>query len=204
MGCFKSKKTSNKNDKSDNKSNKSNKSNLFNSNNKDTTDKQTTKVFSELSDEILQEETKLYKEIDQLFHEFDTNNNLCLENFEFFKCLDILIERKKNEPIVRDRLVEFKNQVIVSKNKKIYKDEFRIILSSVLLEQFTVNELIEMFKTFDKKRDAKICASELVHIFKNLGVNITLEIAKNLIAEASYNGNNYIDFEEFVRVMLAK
>lgn len=161
-------------------------------------------MFSDVNEEILRIENNMYKEIDQYFHEYDTNNNQYLDSSEFMSCLEMIIKRKEDQPEVKTKLVEFKNQLILSKNKTLSKDQFRTIISSIIIDNFTMNELIEMFRIFDKKKDAKICEQELIHIFKNLGVEIDKEVAKELIKEASYNGNEYIDFEEFARVMLSK
>lgn len=174
------------------------------SNNSSEQDNKKKQMFSDVNEEILRVENEMYKEIDQYFHEFDTNNNMFLDANELMSCFDTVIKRKEEEPELKNKLIEFKNQVILTKNKLISKEQFRNIMSCILLENFTMNEMIEMFRIFDKKKDAKICENEIIHIFNNLGVSIDQEVAKELIKEASYNGNNYIDFEEFARVMMSK
>lgn len=67
-----------------------------------------------------------------------------------------------------------------------------------------LNELIHLFKSFDKKKDGKICANEIKHFFKNLGLVIDDDVANQLITEASLSKRSYLDFEEFIRAIIAK
>ena len=154
--------------------------------------------------DIIKEENKLYKEIDQLFHEHDKDNDLNLDKEEFIAAITEYLKRNKGNLELTERLESFIGQMIIPKRKKFTKEEFRIIMSSVAFEDFTINEMIDLFKTFDKKKDGKICAQELIHIFKNLGLNINKEIAGELIREASYANQDQIDFEEFARAILSK
>jgi Ca2+-binding EF-hand superfamily protein len=154
--------------------------------------------------DIIKEENKLYKEIDQLFHEHDKDNDLNLDGDEFTSAITEFLKRNKHDSDVKERVESFIEQMIISKRKKFTKDEFRIIMSSVAFEDFTINEMIDLFKTFDKKKDGKICPQELVHTFKNLGLNINKDIASELIREASYSNQEQIDFEEFARAILSR
>lgn len=154
--------------------------------------------------DLIKEENKLYKEIDQLFHEHDYDNDLSLDKEEFLTAVNNYMKRNQHNRELKEKLENFLSQMIVPKRKKFNKDEFRIVMSSVVFEDFTLNELIDLFKTFDKKKDGKICFQELMHTFKNLGLNIQKETAQELIKEASYGNPEFIDFEEFCRVILAK
>jgi len=154
--------------------------------------------------ELLKEENKIYKEIDQLFHEHDKDNDLALDKEEFNLAIKELLKRNYNNFELRGRIELFIEQMVIPKRKKFTKEEFRIIMSSVAFEEFTLNEMIDLFKTFDKKKDGRICAQELMHIFKNLGLNINKEVANSLIKEASYSNYDHLDFEEFARAILTK
>ncbi len=163
-------------------------------------DKQT---YSSQSD-IIKEENRIYKEIDQLFHEHDKDNDLTLDKDEFIAAISEFAKRSKNEPELRERLEYFIEQMLIPKKKKISKEEFRIIMSSVAFEDLTINEVVDLFKTFDKKKDGIITGEEIIHTFKNLGLNITKEVAGELIKEASNGDSEHIDFEEFIRAMLSR
>jgi calcium-binding protein CML len=178
MGCFKSKKNANIGEE--------------------------VKQVYEYQTQLITDENKLYKEIDQLFHEFDKDNDLSLDKEEFLNSLNELKRRYKTNIPVHERIQSFTEQLDLVKGKRFTKEEYRITLSSVVLDDFTVNELIDLFKTFDKKKDGRICAQELIHTFKKLGLNITKDIANELIEEASFGDSGKIDFEEFARALLAK
>lgn len=154
--------------------------------------------------EIIKEENKLYKEIDQLFHEHDKDNDLNLSKEEFITAINEYLKRNRSNFELCTRLESFIQQMIIPKRKKFTKEEFRIVMSSVAFEDFTINEMIDLFKTFDKKKDGRICVQELIHVFKNLGLNISKEIADELIKEASFANQEHIDFEEFARAILSK
>lgn len=175
----------------------------FKSKNNATNDEEIKKVYASQS-ELIKEENKLYKEIDQLFHEHDKDNDIQLDKEEFTNAITEYMRRNINNLELKERLETFIEQMIIPKRKKFTKEEFRIVMSSVAFEDFTINELIDLFKTFDKKKDGKICAQELIHTFKNLGLNVSKEIAHELIREASYGNQDFIDFEEFARAVLSK
>jgi calmodulin len=174
---------------------------LFSS--KPKTEQEDEQVYSSQSN-IIKEENKIYKDIDQLFHEHDKDNDLCLDKEEFTIAITEYSKRSKNDPELRERLEYFIEQMLIPKNKKFSKDEFRIIMSSVCFEDLTMNEVVDLFKTFDKRKDGKINENEIVHTFKNLGLNITTDIARELIKEASYGDEEHIDFEEFIRIILSR
>jgi Ca2+-binding EF-hand superfamily protein len=161
------------------------------------------KVFPEQAKMML-EENKLYKEIDQLFHEFERNNDRTLDREEFTDAIKEFHKRNLNNKELRERVEMFIDQMVIDKKKIFTKDEFRIIMSSIVFEEFTINELIDLFKTFDKKKDGVIDKQEIMYVFKNLGLEILDETAAEMIMEAKLNKSHTIDFEEFARAILAK
>ncbi|KAM0012120.1 putative EF-hand domain-containing protein [Helianthus debilis subsp. tardiflorus] len=60
------------------------------------------------------------------------------------------------------------------------------------------------FRVFDKDQNGFISASELCHVMKNLGEKLTDEEVDETIHEADVDGDGRIDYEEFVKVMMAK
>lgn len=174
----------------------------FKSKNKE--EKEEDKIIFEEQSDLIKEENRLYKEIDQLFHQHDKDNDLTLDKEEFEGAYFEYMQKTANSDPLSSRMKMFYEQMEIPKKKKFNKEEFRIVMSSVVLEDFTMNEMIDLFKTFDKKKDGKICTQEIMHIFKNLGLDISQEAACKLISEASYGDNEEIDFEEFARAILAK
>ena len=62
--------------------------------------------------------------------------------------------------------------------------------------------MLEAFKVFDTKGKQKFGDSELSDICKRLRCEFTQEEIKEMISVADINGDGFIDFEEFVRIML--
>ncbi|KAB5511114.1 hypothetical protein DKX38_030200 [Salix brachista] len=65
-------------------------------------------------------------------------------------------------------------------------------------------ELKEAFKVFDKDQNGYISAAELRHVMTNLGEKLTDEEVEEMIREADVDGDGQVNYEEFVRMMLAK
>ena len=65
-------------------------------------------------------------------------------------------------------------------------------------------ELQEAFKVFDKDGNGTISAAELRHVMTNLGEKLTDEEVDEMIREADVDGDGKINYEEFVKMMMAK
>ncbi|CAA6669159.1 unnamed protein product [Spirodela intermedia] len=67
-----------------------------------------------------------------------------------------------------------------------------------------MEELKEAFRVFDKDQNGFISAAELRHVMTNLGEKLTDEEVDEMIREADVDGDGQINYEEFVKVMMAK
>merc|ERR1711948_114238 len=65
-------------------------------------------------------------------------------------------------------------------------------------------KLKEAFRVFDKDGNGFISAAELRHIMTNLGEKLTDEEVDEMLREADIDGDGQINYEEFVKVMMAK
>ena len=59
-------------------------------------------------------------------------------------------------------------------------------------------------QVFDKDGNGFISAAELRHVMTNLGEKLTDEEVDEMIAEADVDGDGQINYEEFVKMMMAK
>ena len=162
------------------------------------------KYIFDYQEEINIEENQRYKEIDQLFYEHNKSNDGFLNRDELLNDIAEYSKRKNNDKDLKLKIESIRSQLDVENLNKVSFEAFRILFSSIIYENIMLTELIHLFKSFDKKKDGMICSNEIKHLFKNLGLNIDDEIANQLVMEASLSRRNFIDFEEFIRVIIAK
>ncbi|GBG86742.1 hypothetical protein CBR_g41807 [Chara braunii] len=66
------------------------------------------------------------------------------------------------------------------------------------------DELKEAFMVFDKDQNGFISSQELMYVMMNLGEKLSKEEAEEMIKEAGSQSDGQINYEEFVKVLLAK
>ena len=76
--------------------------------------------------------------------------------------------------------------------------------TTIMMYADTEEELIEAFKVFDRDGNGLISAAELRHVMTNLGEKLTDEEVDEMIREADIDGDGHINYEEFVRMMMAR
>lgn len=80
---------------------------------------------------------------------------------------------------------------------------FLSLMSRKLKETDTEEELIEAFKVFDRDRDGFISGGELRASMTNLGERLNDTEVDEMIHEADLDGDGLINYDEFVRMMMA-
>lgn len=63
-------------------------------------------------------------------------------------------------------------------------------------------ELREAFGVFDRNQDGLISREELRHVMVSLGEKMSEEEVDGMIFEADLDGDGFVDFREFVRMMM--
>merc|ERR1712160_86706 len=96
------------------------------------------------------------------------------------------------------------NEVDTWGNGTIDFPEFLSLMARKTWDTDTEEELIEAFKVFDRDGNGLISAAELRHVMTNLGEKLTDEEVDEMIKEADIDGDGHINYEEFVRMMMAK
>jgi len=89
-------------------------------------------------------------------------------------------------------------------DKKINFDEFLLIMNKRSNEIDIEEELMEAFKVFDKDGNGRLESNELRHIMLTLGERLSDEEIEEMINEADTKGMGYIDYKDFVKLMLSK
>ena len=146
-----------------------------------------------------EEQKKKYGQIDPFFHEFDYNKDGTLDDPEFRDAIKSYIkvypEKEKNMLELLDNL-DTANEITL--------EEFRKIMIMYVSDDLSLECLVDVFKCMDKNMMGQIGAQEIKHVFSKLGLNITSEEAKELMVEADTDGDETLDFEEFLKIMISK
>jgi calmodulin len=82
--------------------------------------------------------------------------------------------------------------------------EFLDLMARKMKDADSDEELKEAFKVFDKDQNGFISAAELRHVMINLGEKLTDEEVNEMIREADVDGDGQVNYEEFVKMMMAK
>lgn len=96
------------------------------------------------------------------------------------------------------------NEVDVDGNGSIDFPEFLSLMARKMKDTDTEEELVDAFRVFDWDGNGLISAAELRHVMTNLGEKLTDEEVDEMIKEADLDGDGHINYEEFVRMMMAK
>merc|ERR1712217_869504 len=96
------------------------------------------------------------------------------------------------------------NEVDADGNGTIDFPEFLSLMERKMKDTAPEEDLIEAFKVFDRDGNGFISAAELRHVMTNLGEKLTDEEVDEMIREADVDGDGQINYEEFVKMMMAK
>merc|ERR1719246_163490 len=96
------------------------------------------------------------------------------------------------------------NEVDADGNGTIDFPEFCTLMARKMKDTDSEEELKEAFKVFDRDGNGLISAAELRHIMTNLGEKLTDEEVDEMIREADIDGDGQINYEEFVKMIMAK
>ena len=94
------------------------------------------------------------------------------------------------------------NEVDIDGNGTIDFKEFLGLMARKMRDADTEEELIEAFKVFDRDGNGLISGNELQHVMNSLGENISQDEVEEMIKEADLDGDGYINYEEFVKMIM--
>ncbi|CBI34166.3 hypothetical protein VitviT2T_021291 [Vitis vinifera] len=137
-------------------------------------------------------------EFQEAFCLFDMDGDGCITLDELATVMKSL-----EHSTTKEELQTMMDEVDVDGNGTIEFGEFLNLMARKMKESEAEEELKEAFKVFDKDQDGYISANELRNVMFNLGERLTDEEAEQMIREADLDGDGQVNYEEFVRMMLA-
>ncbi|CAL9164593.1 unnamed protein product, partial [Musa hybrid cultivar] len=139
-------------------------------------------------------------EFQEAFCLFDKDGDGCITLEE----LGTVIKSLGQDPS-EEELQEMIREVDSDGNGTIEFGEFlNLMARKVKVNETNIEEeLKEAFKVFDKDQNGFISAAELRNVMINLGEKLTDEEVDQMIREADLDGDGQVNYEEFVRMMMA-
>ncbi|XP_051148342.1 probable calcium-binding protein CML36 [Andrographis paniculata] len=148
-------------------------------------------------DELPEISADVYLELKQAFEMIDRDGDGKIRKEE----LEGLLLRLGAEPMSKEELNSMLNEVDRDGDGCISLQEFYAI-GSAFAPAAGDGELRETFDFFDSDRDGKITAEELFNVFRTIGdARCTLEDCRRMIGGVDRNGDGFVCFADFSRMM---
>ena len=133
------------------------------------------------------------------FNLFDTNHDGTINSQ---KIREIMQKLGKNP--TEQQLIQIIENVAKPGSKKIGFDDFMELMEQKNKENDPEIEIINTFQIFAAENNGLIPNEELFHIIRTFGETLSDKEIEEIISEADVDGDGYINYEEFVRMMIAK
>uniref|UniRef100_J3MPA8 EF-hand domain-containing protein n=3 Tax=Oryza brachyantha TaxID=4533 RepID=J3MPA8_ORYBR len=138
-------------------------------------------------------------EFKEAFSLFDKDGDGCITTKELGTVM-----RSLGQNPTEAELQDMINEVDADGNGTIDFPEFLNLMARKMKDTDSEEELKEAFRVFDKDQNGFISGAELRHVMTNLGEKLSDEEVDEMIREADVDGDGQINYEEFVKVMMAK
>ena len=138
-------------------------------------------------------------QIKQAWQLFDSDGSGTIEHQELKQVM-----MKLGLQPTQDELDDIIRDIDKDMDGQIDYNEFLRLMSTKLKDAQTQDELFEAFLVFDSAGRRSFGARELTEVSQMLKCNFTKEDISEMIAVADLNGDQQINFEEFVRIMLTQ
>mmetsp|Transcript_156715 Transcript_156715/g.503012 ORF Transcript_156715/g.503012 Transcript_156715/m.503012 type:complete len:149 (+) Transcript_156715:101-547(+) len=148
-----------------------------------------------MADQLIEEQIAEFKET---FDTFDEDNDHRLSMRELGTLLNSLGQNPTEEDLTSMMAA------VDAEESKIDFSDFLSLMARKLKDTDTDEELIEAFKVFDRDQDGFISAGELRDSMTHLGEGLSHLEVDEMIKEADLDGDGQINYDEFVKMMMAK
>ncbi len=140
-----------------------------------------------------------FGEFDQLFLRYDIDKNNQLQESEFINLLGNFTALK---PQLSEHISDIKTEISI--DQPLNRDEFRLLMYNCFSNTDMSERVIEVFKIFDKNAEHQLSCIEVMHVFNKLGLNLTIVDVEELFEEAIGDRNGILQFDDFMKILLAK
>ena len=96
------------------------------------------------------------------------------------------------------------DMVDADRSGTVSKEDFLKLMATQVTRVETEDDVRDAFRLFDKTSDNFISAAELRHILTNLGEKLTEDQVDELIADADVDGDHQINYDELIKMMMAR
>ncbi|CAJ1940403.1 unnamed protein product [Sphenostylis stenocarpa] len=138
-------------------------------------------------------------ELREIFRTFDRNNDGSLTQLELSSLLRSLGLKPSAE-----QLDVFIQRADTNNNGLVEFSEFVALVAPELLpakSPYTEEQLLQLFRMFDRDGNGFITAAELAHSMAKLGHALTAAELTGMIKEADTDGDGMINFQEFAHAI---
>ena len=135
-------------------------------------------------------------EVKEAFNVFDSEQSGGLDARELKAAINAL-----NIKITKDEIRQIYSDFGKDIRDKVTQDEFMEIVIPRLPDRHTKDYIAKIFQYFDLENTGKITHRHLKKIAQEIGETLTDEELKEIMEEADRDGDGYIGFEDFYRIM---
>ena len=139
------------------------------------------------------------KEYKSIFEMHDSNKDGNVNSLELANILKAI-----NINIPDEEIKEIMTEIDLEGKGEINYEEFISILNRREKDVDNEEELLKAFKVFDKEGNGLININELKHIMLTVGNNLSESEINDMLTEADTDMDGYINYEEFIRSIVAK
>ncbi|KAL9998819.1 putative EF-hand domain-containing protein [Helianthus debilis subsp. tardiflorus] len=139
------------------------------------------------------------EEVKKIFNRFDTNGDGQISEDEL---IDIL--KSLGSDTSHDEVKRVMAEIDANSDGFISLDEFISFCKGIESEGDAIDDLKQAFRLYDLNNNGVISANELHQILSRLGENYTVESCANMIKSVDSDGDGFVDFEEFKKMMSRK
>ena len=135
----------------------------------------------------------------QMFEKADKDRNGLISYQELMNLM-----KKCGCPVSEAELQDYVNDVDINENGEINCESFLNIIAKYQEEDDTEEELLEVFKIFDKNNTKLITPKNVLSIFSQIDESIKEEEILQMFKECDLDHDGYLNYKEFCRMIKNK